>query len=84
MNKHRRNPLKNRRLPVQRMGSTSYFDRNMPYIEKSLNPERIFWYCYVSGAGENEQKHPDDTYGIVTVYEDVRYESSLYTHLKNR
>lgn len=61
-----------------------YFDRNMPYIDKSLGPERIFWYCYVSGAGENEQKHPDDTYGIVTVFEGVRYDSPLYTHLKNR
>jgi len=61
-----------------------YFDRNLPYINKSINPELIFWYCYVAGAGVNEENHPDTTYGLLTRYGGVRYESPLYTHLKSR
>jgi hypothetical protein len=62
----------------------SYFDSNMPYIDKSINPERIYWYCYVQGEGLNEEIAPNDTYGLITYYGGLRYESTLYTHLKTR
>ncbi len=61
-----------------------YFINNMAWIEKSLAPERIYWYTYIQGAGEDEETHPDETYGLVTYYGNVRYESFLYTHLKER
>ena len=61
-----------------------YFEQTLPYIDKSLDPERIYWYCYVQGAGRSETKHPDDTYGLVTAWGGGRTESPLYTHLKNR
>ena len=28
-----------------------YFRQNVPYIDRALNPERIYWYCYVLGEG---------------------------------
>ncbi|MBI5814703.1 MAG: cellulase family glycosylhydrolase [Nitrospinae bacterium] len=62
----------------------SYFDSNMGYIDKSVNPERIFWYCYIEGEGRTEEHNPDETYGLLTYYGGYRYESSLYTHLKSR
>ena len=60
-----------------------YFESIMPYIEKSLGPEKIFWYCYVEGVG-SETVHPDDTFGLVTYHAGQRSESSLYTLLKNQ
>ena len=60
-----------------------YFNKNVPYIDKALNPERIYWYCYIQGEGEHEETHPADTYGIVTVYDGQRYESPLYGLLKS-
>ena len=65
-------------------GQKSYFESNLAYIEKSIAPERIFWYCYVEGEGMNTQTNPDETYGLVTYWGGYRYESPLYTHLKNR
>ncbi|MBI4666501.1 MAG: hypothetical protein HY751_08845 [Nitrospinae bacterium] len=61
-----------------------YFEANMAYIEKSIAPERIYWYCYVQGEGAGEESPPDSSYGLVTTYGGFRYESSLYTHLKTR
>ncbi|VAX21507.1 hypothetical protein MNBD_NITROSPINAE02-2121 [hydrothermal vent metagenome] len=65
-------------------GQLSYFSSIMPYINISLNPERIYLYCYVEGAIQNQTVPPDTTYGLLTMYGGVRSESSLYTHLKNR
>jgi hypothetical protein len=67
-------------------GQWDYFDRNMRYIDKSLNPERIYWYCYVEGhlATDGPGIHPDDTWGIRTYYSGVHYNSPLWDHLKNR
>jgi len=65
-------------------GQKSYFDSNMPYIDKSIAPERIYWYCYVQGEGTNEENAPLDSYGLITYSGGVRYESPLYTHLKTR
>lgn len=62
----------------------SYFEEVVPYIEKSLAPERIFWYCYVEGEGEDEAIASESTYGLVTNYNGERTESPLYTHLKSR
>lgn len=62
----------------------SYFDANMPYIDKSVNPERIYWYCYVQGEAVDEESAPSDSYGLITYYNGLRYESTLYTHLKTR
>lgn len=62
----------------------SYFDSNMAYIDKSVAPERIYWYCYAQGEGAAEETPPDDSYGLVTYYGGLRYESTLYTHLKTR
>jgi hypothetical protein len=62
----------------------SYFDSNMPYMDKSIAPERIYWYCYVQGEGANEEVIPSDTYGLIAYYGGMRYESTLYTHLKTR
>ncbi len=62
----------------------SYFKREMAYIDKSLNPERIYWYCYVEGHLTTDVGiHPDDTYGLLTYYGGAAYESPLYTHLKS-
>lgn len=62
----------------------SYFDSNMPYIDKSIAPERIYWFCYVQGEGINEEVAPGDTYGLIAYSGGMRYESTLYTHLKTR
>jgi hypothetical protein len=62
----------------------SYFDSNMKYIDKSVAPERIYWYCYVQGEGVNEESVPSDSYGLITYSGGLRYESTLYTHLKTR
>lgn len=62
----------------------SYFNTVMPYIDKSINPERIYWYCYVEGEGVNERISPDSTYGLVTMWNGTRHESSLYSALKYR
>jgi hypothetical protein len=60
-----------------------YFKKNLPYIENALNPERIYWYCYIQGEGEHEETHPADTYGIVTMYNGQRFESPVYALLKS-
>lgn len=63
----------------------SYFEREMAYIDKSLNPERIYWYTYVEGhLTKPDGIHPDDTYGLLTYYNGSFFTSSLYTYLKNR
>lgn len=62
----------------------SYFDSNMSHIDKSIAPERIYWYCYVQGEGKNEEVSPSESYGLITYYGGLRYESTLYTHLKTR
>ncbi len=62
----------------------SYFKTVTAYINKSLNPERIYWYTYVAGHLTANGIHPDDTYGIVTFYNGSIYQSPLYTLLKNR
>lgn len=62
----------------------SYFDSNMTYIDRAINPERIYWYCYVQGEGKNEEVNPSESYGLITYFNGLRYESTLYTHLKTR
>ena len=62
----------------------SYFDSNMAYINNAVNPERIYWYCYVQGEGRDEEVNPADSYGLIAYYNGLRYESTLYTHLKTR
>jgi len=62
----------------------SYFDSNLTFIDTSIAPERIYWYCYVQGEGTDEEVAVSDTYGLITYSGGVRYESSLYTHLKTR
>ncbi len=61
-----------------------YFDDNMRFLDKNLNPERIYWYTYIEGAITNETKPADSTYGLVTYQGGVRQESDLYQHLKSR
>jgi len=60
-----------------------YFSNNMPYIDRALNPERIYWYCYVEHEAENTESHPADTYGIVAIYNGQRIESPIYSLLKS-
>jgi len=63
----------------------SYFKKVMAYIDKSINPERIYWYTYVAGhLTKPGGIHPDDTKGIITFYNGSIYKSPLYDHLKNR
>ena len=62
----------------------SYFEKNVAYVNKSLNPELIFWYCYVQGAGRNEKVSQEQTYGLRTVSGGAVIDSPLYVHLKNR
>ncbi len=61
-----------------------YFERNVAYVNKTLNPELIFWYCYVQGAGSGEQVAPDQTFGLRTLSGGAAVDSPLYIHLKNR
>ncbi len=65
-------------------GQKGYFDSNMPYINKSVNPELIFWYCYVEGHLTSSGLDPENTYGLLTFSGGHVVESPLYTHLKNR
>ncbi|MGK7346418.1 MAG: glycosyl hydrolase [Candidatus Nitrospinota bacterium M3_3B_026] len=65
-------------------GQLAYFEREMAYIDKSLNPERIFWYVYVEGDEAGVSTPPDSTYGLLTAWGGGVTKSSLYTHLKGR
>jgi len=65
-------------------GQKSYFTDILPYVDKSLNPERIFWYCYVEHDERNLSEAPDTTYGLLTAWGGERHDSSLYLYLKGR
>lgn len=65
-------------------GQLAYFEREMAYIDKSLSPERIFWYIYVEGDEAGVSTPPDSTCGLLTAWGGSVTASSLYTHLKSR
>lgn len=67
-------------------GQMAYFERNMPYIDKSINPERIFWYAYTDGiySSNSPGSDPASTWGIRTLWAQQLLNSPLWDHLKNR
>ncbi|MBF0169688.1 MAG: hypothetical protein HQK87_01140, partial [Nitrospinae bacterium] len=66
-------------------GQLDYFKNNVSFIDKSINPERIFWYAYTDGiySTNSPGSDPASTWGLRTWWAQERLNSPLWDHLHN-